>query len=167
MKDIEKITISELFNLFKKIFKEKNLNDPQFDGKKFWQPLKAILGQSKWQAKSWKKKNKNYIIEIMNLPEYYINGYNIKELDKTNHFVIQTVRIPLSKKEAQKDEEELPNLKKILQVALNIGQYLAFTKKTSMKYNKITDYITEKESNVKVIDILHYNDIKQLLYLLT
>jgi len=102
----------------------------------------------------------------MSLPEYYIDGYNNKETLKENHFLIQTVRIPLSKKESNKDEEEPPNLKKIMQVALNIGQYLGVSGKSTMKYNKITDYITEKESKIKVNDLLHISHIQQLMVLL-
>lgn len=165
--NLENITIEQLFNKIKKVLKEKNISNPNFNGKDFWQPLKAILAQSKWEAKSWKKKdNKEYINKVMSLPEYYIDGYNNKETLKENHFLIQTVRIPMSKKESHKDEEEPPNLKKIMQVALNIGQYLGVSGKTTMKYNKITDYITEKESKIKVSELLHTSHIQQLFELL-
>jgi hypothetical protein len=165
--NIENLTIEQLFNKVKKVLKEKNQKIPGFVGKDFWQPIKAILGQSKWLAKNWKKKSdKEYINNVMSLPEYYINGYNQREIIKENHFIIQTVRIPMSKKEANKDEEEPPNLKKVIQVALNIGQYLGVSGKSTMKYNKITDYITEKESKIKVSELLHETHIYQLMELL-
>ena len=50
----------------------------------------------------------------MNEPEYYINGYGEKHIIEMNHFLIQTIRIPLTEK---------PSLRKIIQLALNIGQY--------------------------------------------
>jgi hypothetical protein len=50
----------------------------------------------------------------MKLPEYSINGKNEKIIIEKNHFLIQTVRIPLTEK---------PILRKIMQIALNNGQY--------------------------------------------
>ena len=50
----------------------------------------------------------------MLLPEYTINGYEEKIIIENNHFIIQQVRIPLIEK---------PTIRKIIQIALNIGQY--------------------------------------------
>jgi len=50
----------------------------------------------------------------MLLPEYIINGYDQKSIIENNHFIIQQVRIPLNEK---------PTIRKIIQIALNIGQY--------------------------------------------
>jgi hypothetical protein len=73
-----------------------------------------------------------------------------------NHFIIQTVRIPSSEK---------PSLRKIIQVALNIGQYEGTTSKILKKSN-ITDYISKSDSKIKLNTILSKNDIKKLYKLL-
>jgi hypothetical protein len=51
----------------------------------------------------------------MLLPEYTINGYEEKIIIENNHFIIQQVRIPLNEK---------PSIRKIIQIALNIGTQL-------------------------------------------
>ena len=50
----------------------------------------------------------------MLLHKYTINGYEEKIIIENNHFIIQQVRIPLTEK---------PTIRKIIQIALNIGQY--------------------------------------------
>lgn len=66
----------------------------------------------------------------MSLPEFFINGYGNNITIEKNHFLIQTVRIP---------RNEEPSLKKIGQIALNIGQYQGYTGKTIIN-NSIKRY---------------------------
>ena len=90
----------------------------------------------------------------MSLPEYYINGYDEKKMIQSNHFIIQTVRIPLN---------EEPSLRKIIQIALNIGQYTGSGKKKE-KWMNIENYLTKDDIckissklNKKMVDeIMNY-----------
>ncbi len=70
----------------------------------------------------------------MLLPEYIIDGYENKKINEKNHFIIQQVRIPL---------KEIPNIKKIIQIALNIGQYKAFNNKSP--FNNINEFILKED----------------------
>jgi len=79
-------------------------------------------------------------------------------LQLTHHFLIQTVRIP---------KTESPSLRKIIQIALNIGQYLAFNNKTIIKRVNINDYINKKDSNTKLSDILSTKDITKIKNILS
>jgi hypothetical protein len=148
--------VKTLFNLIKSKSKKLNENDPKFNGLKFWHSLKGHLSESKFVAKGWKKENKSTIDNVMNMPEYIINGKDEKIILEKNHFLIQTVRIPLLDK---------PILRKIMQVALNIGQFQG--KGGKSKYlsgrTKITDYISKKESEIKLEKILPKGSIKMLL----
>ena len=82
------------------------------------------------------------------------NG-NIEIMEK-NHFLIQTVRIP-------KNEE--PSLKKVCQIALNIGQYQGYTRKT-IKNSSIKDYLLNSDCCILLKDILTYQNILELEQLL-
>ena len=82
-------------------------------------------------------------------PEFYINGHGKQEIIEVNHFLIQTVRIPTTEK---------PSLKKIMQIALNMGQFQG--------KNGTSNYITKKECEIKLEDILdskHINNILKIL----
>jgi hypothetical protein len=76
----------------------------------------------------------------MLLPEYTINGYETKQINEKNHFMIQQIRIPLNDKQT---------IKKKIQIALNIGQY----KGTNKSINK-----TKNSNSIK------YNNINQFIY---
>lgn len=90
----------------------------------------------------------------MKLPEFYINGFGKKEIIEENHFIIQTVRIPVIEK---------PSLRKIMQIALNIGQYLGHNNTNMLKKNKIKDYVDNMTMNTKLINVLEESDIKKIL----
>ena len=61
-----------------------------------------------------KQQNKSVSEFVMKcIPEYTINALEEQSLVEHAHFIIQTVRIPLNEK---------PTIKKIIQIALNIGQ---------------------------------------------
>lgn len=132
-----------------------------FDGLAFWQPIKNELSDyDNVSAKSWKKVNPVLIKKIMDLPEYYIDGYGNKNMIELNHFLIQQVRIPL---------QEKPSLRKIIQVALNIGQFNGVVSDNfvikNKNLNKLTTYIS-KEDIVNMSDSIPddlIDKIKKLL----
>ena len=130
---IFKKVLDKSYNLRKKnIFK--------FDGKSFWQPIKNILEPlDKYHAKKWKKISKRKTRKIMLLPEYIIDGYENKIINENNHFIIQQVRIPLNEK---------ATIKKIIQIALNIGQSKAVNQTNSniqTNMNNIDKFISKQD----------------------
>lgn len=151
------VTVEDLFEKLKKISEKKNKENSSFDGLEFWQPIKAALSASDWKASKWKKQSETRYKKIMNMPEFYLNGYGHKSsVIEINHFLIQTVRIP---------KNEKPSLRKVCQIALNIGQYQGRANK-SMKNNSIDSFLLKKDSSVKLKDILSPNKIKELESLL-
>jgi hypothetical protein len=75
----------------------------------------------------------------MLLPEYIIDGYENKIINEKNHFIIQQVRIPLN---------EIPTIKKIIQIALNIGQYKGINNNNfvyNLKLYQLTQFIHEPD----------------------
>ena len=127
-----------------KSYKLRSSNPLKFDGQGFWQPIKKMLEPlDEFTAKEWKKISPTKTKKIMLLPEYSINGYETKEINETNHFIIQQVRIPLNEK---------PTIKKIIQIALNIGQYKG-TNNNKFIYNIKFDNISQ---------FIHKSDIIEL-----
>ena len=149
-------TINLLFKEIITISREKRLNNRSFDGKKFWQPIKDVLSESNWKASKWKTQSKKNYKKVMNIPEYYINGYGKTIIIEENHFLIQTVRIP---------ETEEPTLKKIGQIALNIGQYEGYTRK-KLENSNIKYFLKKKDSDILLKDILNKKEITKLKKLL-
>ena len=128
-------------NILDKSYKLRKKKPKHFDGKSFWQPIKTILEPlDQYSASKWKTLSKTKTKKIMLLPEYTINGYENKVIDENNHFIIQQVRIPLQDK---------PTIKKIMQIALNIGQYKGISK------------CINKTKNIKNIN---YNNINQFIF---
>ena len=123
-------------SVLEKSYQLRKKNPTKFDGQGFWQPIKKMLEPlDEYHAKKWKKISKNKTRKIMLLPEYTINGYETKIINENNHFIIQQVRIPLNEK---------PTIKKIIQIALNIGQYRGTNKSKfiyNIKFNNITQFI--------------------------
>ncbi|MEL6988531.1 MAG: hypothetical protein AAGK97_11965, partial [Bacteroidota bacterium] len=101
-----------LFTLVQRESKKFKTDLPQGNGREFWQPLKQIFTGSSICASSWKKLDRNLVDKLIKLEEKDNLGNTIE----INHFLRQLVRIPT---------EELPSLRKIMQLALNSGQYLA------------------------------------------
>ena len=151
---IKDLFIKDLFIKILLYVKKKRNNNKNYDGLKFWRSIKPILNNSKFKAKKWKKMEKKYYNNIMKLPEFYINGFGKKEIIAENHFIIQTVRIPVIEK---------PSLRKIMQIALNIGQYLGHNNTNTLKKNKIKDYVDNMTMNTKLINVLEESDIKKIL----
>ena len=139
--DFNKPKLEILFTkILDKSYQLRKKNPLHFDGKGFWQPIKTILEPlDKHTASKWKNLSKSKTKKIMLLPEYTINGYDTKTINENNHFIIQQVRIPLQDK---------PTIKKIMQIALNIGQYKG-TKKSKIAYNvklnNINQFILKKD----------------------
>lgn len=142
--------MSKLEQLFINVLEKSRILRSQnhnFDGLSFWQPIKNELSVD-IKAKSWKKidtkQNTKLIHTIMSLPEIIVDGYGNKTLIESNHFIIQQIRIPTT---------EDPNLRKIIQIALNIGQWLGFPDKKLIKeldyYNteltELSRYITKAD----------------------
>jgi hypothetical protein len=125
-----------IFNcVLDKAYKLRKANPTKFDGQGFWQPIKKMLEPlDEYSAKKWKKLSKKLTKSIMLLPEYTINGYEEKIIIENNHFIIQQVRIPLIEK---------PTIRKIIQIALNIGQYRGSVVK--MIFNNIGQFISRKD----------------------
>lgn len=151
-------TIEDLFNELMHYVRKKRLNNKNFNGLKFWRSVKPILSKSKYEAVKWKNIPERHYNNIMKYSEYYIDGYGKTYLIENHHFLIQTVRIP---------KTESPSLRKIIQIALNIGQYLAFNNKTIIKRVNINDYINKKDSNTKLSDILSTKDITKIKNILS
>lgn len=149
------ITLSDLFTQILLYAKKERHKNKKFDGLKFWRSIKPILSNSNYKAKKWKNIPKKYYKNIMLLPEYYIDGYGNTNMIEENHFIIQTVRIPKTEK---------PSLRKIMQIALNIGQYLGYNIDNNkiIKFKTIKDYIYVKDINIKLSDILFKTDIIKL-----
>jgi cell fate (sporulation/competence/biofilm development) regulator YmcA (YheA/YmcA/DUF963 family) len=128
---LEKIfnNVKEVSQLLRKV--------PNFDGQKFWQPIKKELNEHDITFNKWKE-----------LSEFHKNLINIEEYDKYNkmieikHFIRQHANIPIN---------DRPNLTKIIQIALNSGQFLgSATEHDINKYNKnklgkITTYMHKKD----------------------
>jgi len=107
-----------LFNIIRnKSQKLRSKYKNRFDGQVFWQPIKSILNSIPIKASSWKPISKKIIDKLMLLPEHYKDGYGNEHIIESMHFLIQQVRIPTTEK---------PILRKIIQIALNIGQFLGF-----------------------------------------
>jgi hypothetical protein len=125
-----------IFNhVLDKAYKLRKANPTKFDGLGFWQPIKKLLEPlDEYSTKKWKKIPKKLTRSIMLLPEYTINGYEEKIIIENNHFIIQQVRIPLTEK---------PTIRKIIQIALNIGQYRGSGGK--MIFDNIGQFIYRKD----------------------
>ena len=92
----------------------------------------------------------------MSIPEFIINGHGNTEIIEKNHFLIQTVRIP-------KNEE--PSLRKVCQIALNIGQYQGYANNT-IENSSIKNYLLNSDCFILLEDILTNKNILELEQLL-
>jgi hypothetical protein len=134
-------------SVLEKSYKLRKKNPDKFDGLGFWQPIKQILEQYDiYNSKKWKKIAEEKTKKIMNLTEYTINGHGNKIINEKNHFIIQQVRIPFMEK---------PTIKKIVQIALNIGQYNGLTK-NNIKFDNISDFLYKKD----IIELSKYISIE-------
>ena len=100
------------------------------------------------KASKWKNIPTKYYKNYMILPEYTIDGYGNQNIMKSNHFLIQQVRIPKS---------EDPSLRKIIQISLNIGQFLG---KSTPSYRNRIHYNNSNLSNLNTY--LYKKDIESI-----
>jgi hypothetical protein len=106
-----------LFYLILKTVKDKRKSNIKFDGKAFWQPIKQQLSDKSIESIKFKRLPKKLVEYIMKLPEKYIDGYGNEIMIESHHFLIQQARIPST--------EQL-SLRKLIQIALNIGQWKGY-----------------------------------------
>ena len=166
-----KPVLEQLFNMvFNKSYvlrkhhtiqKRRNQLNPKFDGQGFWQPIKEIFAKDKNKASSWVHSlQKEQEALIMSLNEKNANG----NMNEKNHFLIQQVRIP---------HNEEPVVCKILQIALNMGQYKGIVEGEGTNHNpsylfhSIYDFITHNDVH-DLSDKIKKQDIDELIaYLLS
>jgi hypothetical protein len=154
-----------LFDTVQQKSKELRENDIKADGLAFWQAIKpTLLKYPNIKAtQEFKKMDSKMTSIILDLPEKIINGHEIETMIQVNHFIIQCVRIPI------KDQ---PNLQKILQIALNIGQYLGHVSKSDhgvdpeidryIRSLKLSDYINDEDIS-KINEKLSEDIISRIL----
>ena len=105
-----------LFSKVRTAAKELRTNNKKADGLAFWKPIKESLEPfdsitGEWNPILFKHKYEVFYKKIMKLHEKDSNGNMIEP----HHFIIQCVRIPRT---------EILNLRKLIQIALNIGQLM-------------------------------------------
>ena len=132
--------LENIFNSVKRVSKKINMENKSVDGLAFWKHIKKILAEEDISASKWKPQNKVLTKYVMTeIPEYQIFGNDKKEIIEHAHFIIQTVRIPMTEK---------PSLRKIIQIALNIGQCQGFGTKFNkflVNRTKLSNYISDKD----------------------
>ena len=125
-----------LFDLVREKSKMLRQNNSKADGLAFWKPIKDKLAKySDIVASGFKEIEPRLTAAIMALPEKVINGYGEEHMIELHHFMIQAVRIPIKEK---------PKLQKILQIALNLGQYEGSVQQPDPRLIllDLTDYLT-------------------------
>jgi hypothetical protein len=148
-----KPVLEQLFNMvFNKSYllrkhhtiqKRINQSKPKFDGQGFWQPIKAIFAKDKNKASSWVHTlQKEQEACVMRLSEHNPNG----NMNEKHHFLIQQVRIP---------NNEEPVIGKILQIALNMGQYKGIVEGEGANYNP--SYLFHS-----IYDFISHEDVEEL-----
>jgi len=129
--------------------KQLRVENKKADGLAFWKPIKKILQQYDTTTYgSWKKMNQKNYNTIMLLPEKTINGYRKETVNEQNHFLIQTLRLPT--------ESDEITLRKLLQIALNIGQFIGIRDET-YSWMYLEKYV--KTDTIKNIDKIITKDL--------
>lgn len=150
--------IINLFELVRTSARSLRTRNKEFDGLSFWKTIKSNLAESDFEAE-WKKLPDKYSEEILSLNEYNEDG----TMNENNHFLIQMIRIP---------KKEKCSLKKIIQIAFNIGQYqgINFTaleqinKMDHIKFDSISNFIDEKYYNINLVpDIISEKNLNEII----
>ena len=137
--------VQGLFDLVRRKARLLRHNNSKADGLAFWKPIKDILAKhSDIVASGFKEIDSRLTSSIMALPEKVINGYGEEKMIELHHFMIQAVRIPIKEK---------PTLQKILQIALNLGQYEGLVEQPDIRLVSldVKDYL-------EADDIVHINE---------
>ena len=136
-----------IFDKVREKARELRSSNANADGLAFWKPIKAVLSKyTDIRASKFKKIDSALTSRIMILPEKCTNGYGEEHMIELHHFMIQAVRIPI---------QEQPTFLKIIQIALNLGQYEGLMKEKSELNLDLNDYIEEhdiKEINTKITE---------------
>ena len=106
--------VEDLFEAM--VAKAKSVNAARGDGLAFWQRFKPLLDKSRLSFEWRSRWSDELSARILDMAEYVTTGRGEKKIVKNNHFLIQAVRIP---------KTEDPCLRKLIQVALNVGQHSA------------------------------------------
>ena len=131
-----------LFDLVRKKSMMLRHNNSKADGLAFWKPIKETLGRYNIVASKFKEIEPRLTAAIMELPEKIINGYGEEKMIELHHFMIQAVRIPIKEK---------PTLQKILQIALNLGQYEGL--------------VGEPDDNIVSLDVKDYLEADDIVHI--
>jgi len=86
---------------------------------------------------------------LLDLTEYTVNGRGEKTMIESNHFQIQCVHIPMTEK---------PCLRKLIQIALNLGQY-----EGTMQQHMLCDHTIESFISLEDLEALDKHILPDLL----
>jgi hypothetical protein len=104
--------LEQLFKGFSQQTEEARRSDLKFNGRAYWHRHKKVFEKHDQITASWIVPDESRRLSIKDLQEHNPDG----SMNEKNHFIMQTVNIPLN---------EPATFCKIMQVALNIGQYNA------------------------------------------
>jgi hypothetical protein len=116
---------------FHKKTKEARRSNPEFDGQSYWRQHKKLFEEYDQIIASWIVPDESRRLSIKDLQERNPDG----SMNEKNHFIMQTVNIPLN---------EPATFCKVMQVALNIGQYNAMVEEPDKLPIDLYQYITYK-----------------------
>ena len=124
------------------------------DGQAFWQGIKRILASFDDIRYTWLAIDADYAQCCMALNEYdEVDG--ICQMNEGNHFSIQTARISLT---------EEPCVRKLIQIALNLGMYEQHVHDCmALHHIDIHTYISDEDLNTldAMIPVKVHTDIQQ------
>lgn len=147
----ESMTILMLYNMMLRAAWRARQQDRNMDGQAFWQPIKKILSKSSWSAQ-WKPINQAYVCDVFDLDRRATD-----ENKELVHFQFQTVNIP---------SKEEPSLRKIIQIALNVGQYIGTTGK-HLRYESLDYFVHKRFADTRLVDTgLSCENVNELVKLL-
>ena len=132
------LELEYLFERVQNVSKKLRKKNPKLDGRLFWQPIKDILNEVNIPFTSWKHITKTHQALLL-LDEKDSKDAIIEKL----HFLRQHANIPYN---------DPPTFTKIIQIALNIGQWLGVTtskERIQMKYQtsykELQTYVRKKD----------------------
>ena len=117
-----------------------------FDGQAFWHKIKKLLAPYDNESFEWQPVKND---SILDLTEYTVNGRGEKTMIESNHFQIQCVHIPMTEK---------PCLRKLIQIALNLGQY-----EGTMQQHMLCDHTIESFISLEDLEALDKHILPDLL----